>query len=84
MKLFFQKQGKEKADGGIMLQFVKEIDIIEEHPCSKDESSLVEVRISGNPLLLLILYKPPRSNKLDFLAQLDHELEQLSRRKKSL
>ena len=70
--------------GGIMIQFVKETDLIEEHPCSKDKSVLVEVRISGNRLLLLISYNPLRSNKLHFLTQLDHQFEKLSRRKKSL
>ena len=75
------RQGKV---GGIMLQFAKEIDRIEEFPCSVEENVSVEVRISGNTLLLLVLYNPPRSNKLHFLAQWDHELEQLSRRNKKV
>ena len=58
-----------------MLQFAKEIAFLEEHTCSLEESLLVEVRVFGNQLLVLILYNPPRVNKLEFLAKLDLELE---------
>ena len=69
---------------GILLQFAKEIDRIEELLCSVDDNVLVEVHISGNTLFLLIFYNPTRSNKLHFLAQLHHDLEQLSRRNKKV
>ena len=80
-KISFKKQGNETG-GGILLQFVKEIDLIEEHSGSIDVSVLAEVRISGNPLLLLIFNNLPWSNKLHFLDQLDHDLAQISRRNK--
>ena len=54
---------RQSKGGGVMLQFAKEIEFIEDHTCSLEESLLVEFRLFGNQLLVLILYNPPRTNK---------------------
>ena len=64
--------------GGIMVQMNHEVTLIEQLDCKLDESLLLNVRIKKQNLVLLIIYSPPRADKIAFVELLDHVLEHLS------
>ena len=63
--------------GRILFQSLKEVKIIKVLDCSIDESLMLELKIRGNKVIFLVIYNPPRNNKLEFIEKLDEVLESL-------
>ena len=57
-------QTEEWERGGIMVQTTSEVDLIGELEYKIDESLLIHVKKEIEDLILLMVYNPPRSDKL--------------------
>ncbi len=68
--------------GGVMVQCTQEIEVLEELPCELNESLLLQIRVKMNIFLLLVIYNPPRSDKMEFIENLNCFLETFSPQKR--
>ncbi len=68
--------------GGVMAQCTQETEVLEELPCEIKESLLLQLCVKTNIFLLLVIYNPPRSDKMAFLENLKFFLETLSPEKR--
>ncbi len=68
--------------GGVIVQCTQEVEVLEELPCEINESLLLQLRVKMNDFLLLVIYNPPRSDKLAFIEKLNFFLETLNPQKR--
>ena len=64
--------------GGVMLQVKINCSILNDIPVTFDEAICADIEKSGYKLRILVVYNKPRTDKLEYIDLLDHNLEQLS------
>ena len=64
--------------GGVMLQVKSNCSILNDIPVNFDEAICADIENSGYKLRTLVVYNKPRTDKMEFIDLLDHNLEQLS------
>ena len=66
------------SKGGVMLQVKSNCSILNDIPVTFDEATCADIENSGYKLRTLVVYNKPRTDKMEFIDLLDHNLEQLS------
>ena len=69
-------KSRELRGGGVMIQALKGINIVEELPIVIEEALSVKISLLGFPFVIMVIYNPPRIDKHDCLESLDAFLEQ--------
>ena len=61
-----------------MLQVKSNCSILNDIPVTFDEAICADIGKSGNKIRILVVYNKPRTDKMELIDLLDHNLEQLS------
>ena len=71
---------KNRSDkgGGLMLKVKSNCSILTDIPVTFDEAICADIENSGYKLRTLVVYNKPRTDKMEFIDLLDHNLEELS------
>ena len=63
--------------GGVRLQIKEGINILNSHSVNLEEVVCAEIAYQKFRALILIVYNPPKTNKLDFMKQFDRVFEHI-------
>ena len=61
--------------GGVMIQIRNAIDLMKNFHTPFDEALSVEIGENGDIIKIIVIYNPPRTNKMEFIEKLDCYLE---------
>ena len=68
-------RNRKSRGGGVMIQCKDGFDVLGELDINLEESIAVKVFHQGLYFVLIVVYNPPRSNKMEFIERLDEVLE---------
>ena len=61
-----------------MIQLKESVTLIEELPAELEESLTIFIRINQEFFLIILVYKPPKTDKFYFIEQFEHVLDTIS------